>query len=84
MVKFLNIYSAILFIFLNQNDLISPAQSGFKPSDSCINQLLLITPEIYHFMDDGYEICGVFLDISIELVKRSPINNRVLAISFFS
>ena len=53
-----------LFNFLNQNDLISPAQSGFKPSDSCINQLLSITHEICHSMDEGYEIRGVFLDIS--------------------
>ena len=42
-----------LFNFLDQNDLIS-----------CINQLLSITLEICHSMDEGYEICGVFLDIS--------------------
>ena len=53
-----------MFNFLNQNDLISPAQSGFKPGDSCINQLLSITHEIYQSMDEGYEIRGVFLDIS--------------------
>ena len=53
-----------LFDFLNQNDLISPAQSGFKPGDSCINQLLSITHEIYHSMDEEYKIRGVFLDIS--------------------
>ena len=53
-----------LFNFLNQNDLISPAQSGFKPGDSCINQLLSITHEIYHSMDEGYEIRGIFFDIS--------------------
>ena len=53
-----------LFNFLNQNDLISPAQSGFKPGDSCISQLLSVTHEIYHSMDEGYEIRGVFLDIS--------------------
>ena len=53
-----------LFNFLNQNDLISPAQPGFKPGDSCINQLLSITHEIYHSMDKGYGIRGVFLDIS--------------------
>ena len=52
------------FNFLNQNDLISPAQPGFKPGDSWINQLLSITHEIYHSMDEGYEIRGVFLDIS--------------------
>ena len=39
-----------LFDFLNQNDLISPAQSGFKLGDSCIIQLLSITHEIYHSM----------------------------------
>ena len=53
-----------LFNFLNQNDIISPAQSGFKPGDSCINQMLSITHEIYHSMDEGYEIRGVFLHIS--------------------
>ena len=52
-----------LFNFPNQNDLISPAQSGFKPGDSCINQLLSITHEIYHSMDEGYEIRSVFLDM---------------------
>ena len=53
-----------LFNFLNQNDLISPAQSCFKPVGSCINQLLSITREMYHCVDEGYEIRGVFLDIS--------------------
>ena len=53
-----------LFDFQNQNDFISPARSGFKPGNSCINQLLSITDEIYHSMDEGYEIQGVFLDIS--------------------
>ena len=49
------LYSS-LFNFLNQNDLISPVQSGFKPDGSCTNQLLSITHEIYHSMDQGYEI----------------------------
>ena len=53
-----------LFNFLNQNDLISPAQSGFKSGDSCINQLLSITHEICDSIDEGYEIRGVFPDIS--------------------
>ena len=38
-------------------------QSGFKPGDSCINQLLSITHEIYKSFDDGYEVRRVFLDI---------------------
>ena len=35
-----------LLNFLLENNLISPNQSGFKPGDSCINQLLSITHEI--------------------------------------
>ena len=38
--------------FLNQNDLISPAQSGFNPGDSYINQLLSIAHEIHKSMGD--------------------------------
>ena len=36
-----------LFSFFIENDLISQNQSGFKPGESCINQLLSITHEIY-------------------------------------
>ena len=39
-------------------------QSGFKPGNSCINQLLSITHNIHKSLDDGYEVRGVFLDIS--------------------
>ena len=44
--------------------MISSNQSGLKPGDSCINQLLSITHEIYKCFDDGFEVRGVFLDIS--------------------
>ena len=44
--------------------MISQNQSGFKPSDSCVNQFLSATHEIYKFLDDGREVTGVFLDIS--------------------
>ena len=50
--------------FFIENGLISPNQSGVKPGDSCINQLLAITHEIYKSFDDGFEVRGVFLDIS--------------------
>ena len=53
-----------MFKFFIENELISPNQSGFKPGDSCINQLLAITHEIYQSFDDGFEVGGVFLDIS--------------------
>ena len=46
--------------FFIENELISPNQLGFKPSDSCINQLLPITHEIYKSFDDGLEVRGVF------------------------
>ena len=52
------------FNFLLENNLISPNQSGFKPGDSCINQLLSITHEIYNSFDEGLEVRSVFLDIS--------------------
>ena len=57
------IYSS-LFEFFIDNELISSNQSDFKPGDSCINQLLSITHEICKSFDDGYEVRGVFLDIS--------------------
>ena len=53
-----------IFKFFIENKLISPNQSGFKPGDSCINQLLAITHEIYKSFDDEFEVRGVFLDIS--------------------
>ena len=53
----------LMFDFLIQNNLIANNHSGFKTDDSCINQLS-ITREIYKSFDDGYEIRGVFLDIS--------------------
>ena len=52
-----------------ENELISSSQSSFKPGDSCINQLLSITHDIYQSFDDGFEIRGVFLDISTTFDK---------------
>ena len=49
--------------FLDKN-LIFSNQSGFKPGDSCINQLIAITHDIFKRFDHGLEIRGVFLDIS--------------------
>ena len=53
-----------LFEYFIENDLISQNQTGFKPGDSCINQLISITYEIYQSFDDGLEVREVFLDIS--------------------
>ena len=53
-----------MFTFFTENNLISSNQSGFRPWDSCVNQLLAITHEIYKSFDEGFEVRGVFLDIS--------------------
>ena len=53
-----------IFKFFIENELISPNQSGFKPGDSCINQFLSITHEIYESFHDGFEYRIVFLDIT--------------------
>ena len=39
-------------------------QSGFKPGDSYVNQLLPVTHEIYKLLDDGFDVRSAFLDIS--------------------
>ena len=41
-----------MFRFFISNNLISPNQLGFKPGDSCINQLLSIANETYKSFDD--------------------------------
>ena len=54
----------IMFDFFSENELISHNQSGFKPENLCINQLLCITHDICQSPDDGLETRSVFLDIS--------------------
>ena len=41
-------------------------QSGFRPGDSCVHQLISIVHEIYNAFDANpcLEVRGVFLDIS--------------------
>ena len=57
--------------FSLENDIISPKQSGFRPGDSCINQLLSINHEILSAFDIGLEVQGLFLDVSKAFDKRS-------------
>ena len=47
-----------LYEYFIENGLISSSQSGFKPGDFCINQLL------YESFDNVFEIRSVFLDMS--------------------
>ena len=54
-----------LFVYLNNNNLLNSNQSGFRP-DSCVNQLITITHDIYKAFDVNppLEVRGVFLDLS--------------------
>ena len=52
-----------LYNFLNNNNLISKDQSGFRPGDSTINQLLSITSNIYDSFESFDETRAVFSDI---------------------
>ena len=50
-----------MFTFFIENNLISPNQSGFRPRESCVNQLLAVTHEIYKSFNEGFEVREVFL-----------------------
>ena len=41
-------------------NLISVNPSGFKPGDSCINQLLSIAQDVYQSFDDNLEVRAIF------------------------
>ena len=55
-----------IYNFLLDEQLLNPNQSGFRQSDSCINQLLAITHEIFEAFDcnPSLEVRSVFLDMS--------------------
>ena len=43
-----------IFTFFSKNNLISPNQSGFRPGDSYVNQLLAITHELFKPFDERF------------------------------
>ena len=55
-----------IYNYLSKENLLNPNQSGFRPSDSCMNQLLAITHEIFEAFDcnPALEVRSVFLDIA--------------------
>ena len=55
-----------IFNFMIQNNLLNSCQSGFRPNDSCINQLKSITHNIYRAFNanPSLEVRGAFLDLS--------------------
>ena len=55
-----------IYGFLLEENLLNPNQSGFRPSDSCINQLLAIAQEIFEAFDcnPSLEVRAFFLYIT--------------------
>ena len=53
-----------IFNFLLENNLILSNKSGFKPGDSCINQIFYITHKICNSFHEELEVKSVFLGIS--------------------
>ena len=53
-----------LYTYLNDHSLLTVKNSGFKPKDSTVNQLLSIVHKLYSGLDNKENACLVFLDIS--------------------
>ena len=53
-----------VYSYLNSHNLLSKNQSGFRPGDSTIHQLISITSSIYESFENYDETRAVFLDIS--------------------
>ena len=79
--------------FSIKNKVIAANQSSFRPGDFCINQLIVITQEIYQSFIASYEVRGVFLDIPkvfdkvwyeglIFKLKQNGISGKVVILTF--
>ena len=53
-----------LYNYLTDNKLLTKNQSGFRPGDSCTNQLLSLVHEIHESFDHGLEVRSIYLDMS--------------------
>ena len=80
-----------MFEFVIANNLISKNQSRFRPGDSCINQSLSITHQIYQSFHDNLKVGAVFSDISkafdkvwhkglILKLKQNDVSDKILNI----
>ena len=54
-----------MYKHISDNNLLSPSQPGFRTGDSCINQLLSITYDIFHFFDEWMETRAIFSDLKL-------------------
>ena len=53
-----------LYNYLTDNKLLTKNQSGFRPGDSCTNQLLSLVHEIHESFDRNLEVRSIYLDMS--------------------
>ena len=51
-----------LYDFLLEINFLNPLQSGFRPGDSTVNQLIYLVHKIYDALEQGKEVRMVFLD----------------------
>ena len=83
-----------MYDFFVENELLSKHQSGFRPGDSTIYQLLAITDEIFESFENNAETRAAFLDISkafdkvwhedlLFKLKRSGIDGQLHARFFY-
>ena len=53
-----------LYEYCKSNNLLTWRNSGFKELDSTINQLVFISNQIYKALEEGHDVCIVYLDVS--------------------
>ena len=53
-----------LYEYCKANNLLTWRNSGFKELDSTINQLIYISDQIYKSLEEGVDVCVVYLDVS--------------------
>ena len=77
-----------LLNYIERENLLSINQSGFRANDSCINQLISITHEIYRALNcnSSLEVRGIFLDLSkaFDKVWHQEVLFRLESCSVFS
>ena len=70
-----------MFDFFSENELILNNQPGFKPGDSCINQLLSINHDIYQSLDISKAFDKVWHKGPLFKLKQNSILGNLLNIT---
>ena len=67
-----------IYDLLDQNCLVKANQSGFRPGDFCIHQVIAITHNIFTAFDanPSLELPGIFLDLHLLFFINNPFLTR--------